>query len=791
MAHVQEPFQRGADAVAVAPASFLNAYEIINAADLSWPVNIYAVDLKDGEPQTHDKRGKVRDIIWKLRKQHANLCKRAGFVVDISPRLVAVPAGWNLPVPINTTEYSVSLQRCYSAQASEEGDRPIVEGILRDAIKWHFKSNASLDLGPLWQDYNDFCQYPIESPEQYLMCRRFGCSAEVLSGGLWVLQVCVSTATIDGRTFEDYYRDGEVHLLAQRLEAKRRDRVNRQNRPIAVRVLRHHRAGSSELKALDLEDFDRVLDHAKLAAPEQRALAASELRCKQFNKPSVGVPLGEMRLILDTEITREEHSETIIEPGEREELMGRVRRFLNGAAAFGHTLELSPQPVDAGSMQSVFILPPRVQVCDSNGGVAMVEAPAEASAQALESRAKERARYIRRNGFLVRRPINPALAWPASLGKERGERMRRDLEFLSSKQGIEAKFGFILYNDVEDLRRKLDDRGNDTLLAVLPEASYSPYGADDTHEKLKRVIEVPSQCIHHDNTLPEEWVAKPWRELKGAQPRLAKAVQNRYALCLGNLLVKHHWFPFAPASPFRYNVHVGLDVGGVHDTHAMACIGYGFHRPLDLLLFLPEEIPIDVQKKEPIPSNCLYRGLLALFERVRAELAAYGVTPDLDMVLFYRDGPLLGDGDAWNERGAIERLHAELVRRGWASDSAIWTALEIMKGAEGWRLLSNDGEVTNPLVGKCLFPFEDERTALVCTTGAPYLPQGTAQPLKVHIVDISGQANRDDVLSDLVWGSDMCFSKPDMGMKLPWVLHVADTGALQRSRSYKITGITA
>jgi hypothetical protein len=32
---------------------------------------------------------------------------------------------------------------------------------------------------------------------------------------------------------------------------------------------------------------------------------------------------------------------------------------------------------------------------------------------------------------------------------------------------------------------------------------------------------------------------------------------------------------------------------------------------------------------------------------------------------------------------------------------------------------------------------------------------------------------------DLIWEADMCFSKPDIGMSLPWILHVADTGALQ------------
>jgi hypothetical protein len=48
----------------------------------------------------------------------------------------------------------------------------------------------------------------------------------------------------------------------------------------------------------------------------------------------------------------------------------------------------------------------------------------------------------------------------------------------------------------------------------------------------------------------------------------------------------------------------------------------------------------------------------------------------------------------------------------------------------------------------------------------------------------------DRVLRDLVWQADMCFTKVDMGMSLPWVLQVADQGALQLSRSYQITGIT-
>ncbi|HWE36676.1 MAG TPA: hypothetical protein VG406_08920 [Isosphaeraceae bacterium] len=113
-----------------------------------------------------------------------------------------------------------------------------------------------------------------------------------------------------------------------------------------------------------------------------------------------------------------------------------------------------------------------------------------------------------------------------------------------------------------------------------------------------------------------------------------------------------------------------------------------------------------------------------------------------------------------------------------------------MKQAEDWRLMRLTNEITNPLVGYCLMPFDDEDTALVCTTGAPYLTQGTAGPLKVAIVEVHGASRRDDVLRDLIWSADLCFTKVDMSLRLPWVLHVADAGALQSARSYKITGVT-
>lgn len=268
-------------------------------------------------------------------------------------------------------------------------------------------------------------------------------------------------------------------------------------------------------------------------------------------------------------------------------------------------------------------------------------------------------------------------------------------------------------------------------------------------------------------------------------------MRNRLDLTVLNLLVKHNWVPFAPAEPYNFNVHIGLDVGGVHNTNAVACVGYGFSTSTAELVFRLDEIPIPVSKKEPIPTRALRAGLLEIFERIAETLEDAGGQFDLSRVLVHRDGRLLGRVDAWNETDAFRELYRDAEGRGWIRSEPQWAALEIMKGAEGLRVFEMIPQPANPLVGRCTFPFAERNLALVSTTGRPYLPQGTAAPLKVRMVDIVGETVFQDALRDLVWQCDLGFTKPDMGFSLPWVLHVADAGALQLSRSYKVTGIAA
>jgi hypothetical protein len=50
------------------------------------------------------------------------------------------------------------------------------------------------------------------------------------------------------------------------------------------------------------------------------------------------VPLAELRLVLDAQITQEDHGETIIDPDDRFSWAQRLRDFVNGTEVAGKPL---------------------------------------------------------------------------------------------------------------------------------------------------------------------------------------------------------------------------------------------------------------------------------------------------------------------------------------------------------------------------------------------------------------------------------------------------------------------
>ena len=776
-------------------AEFLNAYRIHNREDLSWEVAIYKIVQLNGDQSKNEDRGKIKDIMWDLRGQYTGQCPGYGFIFNVDKTTVAIPKNWNIPQQNNFQEYQVTRHCEFKAQMSNPSHQAIVKGILRESIKRHFKDNGSVSkIGPLWQDYNNFCQMPdLTKPNQGIIhYRKFNVSPELLDNNRWVLQIAITTPSIDGRTFANYYNNGEVKRLAEMIQLKRENRLTRQNMPTEIRVW--HSPKDATATVLELDNPDEIITHATFDSSDQIAQANQTILCKRYKKSPISVPLNEVRFIPDSGIAQERHRETIIAPDERTNWYDILRDFLNGLDAYEKTINLAELPVDTRSLYSLQFKPPALRVNLSPKGINLIPDPTDGSPRELKRRRGRLVDHIRKNGYLQRRPINPLLVYPQSFGEECARRLKSDLNWLVTQNGLNFRFETQCgYQTVHDIKQEVEQGKYDTLFAVLPERHYKKHIDTSMHEKIKQEISIPSQCIHHDNTLPQEWVGCRPGEFRAAQPHKAREVQDHYQQCLLNLLVKHHWVPFAPAEPFHYNVHLGIDVGGVHNNRVMICAGYGFAQPSDGLTFLPKEVNIQTQKAEPIPDRDFYSGLLSLLDELYQGLIDAGIEkPDFNRALFFRDGRLGGQGDHWNEKETLDKLHKELRRRGWIDDNALWTALEISKTAARWRvLLRSNNNIGNPTVGRCFFPFTDKNTAIICTTGEPYLPrQGTASPLLVRVHNIYGTANPKDPLRDLFWETDMCFSKIDTGTKLPWVLHVANGGALQLSKAYQITGVT-
>jgi hypothetical protein len=613
----------------------------------------------------------------------------------------------------------------------------------------------------------------------------------IVGGDRFALRISVRTVCLDGRTLDYYYREGKVAELAEMIESKQSSGSDRKGNPFGIHVwLDESTDNKTTAKQLELTDPARIVAAAKRSPLEQRRLADSTVLCADFKKPPNEVSLTKLRLVLNTDITSEQHRETIISPHERWRLQSSVRDYLENLTVVGKAARLAPDPISIDSFACVDIRPPIIRVLNEWQQPVLLDALSEFSFEALKERAKNRMRAVERNGFLRSLDINPALAWPSSFPPERARWMQRDLNHILTSRKIKFQFALVRFTNVEDLRKKLADAGHDAVLVVLPEHSSQSGRPNDTHEQLKKRLDIPSKCIHHDNTLSEHLVSRPVRDLDEPAKREFNQTKQKYRLTLDHLLIKHGWIPFEPAEPFHFNVHVGLDVGGRRNDTVVACLGYGFTAADQQLTFFTQQIHVEKGKAEPIPTDSLLTGLLQLFEQVHADAKNAGVALDYESVLFIRDGAMLATGDEWNERDALKRLRERLVSDRLATSASRWAVAEIHKRAEEWRLFDKVGDtIKNPLVGRCIYDFKRPNEGLLTTTGRPYLFQGTAQVLKVVTSNLSGSSTFRDIVQDVSWEADLGFTRPDMGRGLPWVLHGADSGALHASKGYRLIGL--
>jgi hypothetical protein len=187
---------------------------------------------------------------------------------------------------------------------------------------------------------------------------------------------------------------------------------------------------------------------------------------------------------------------------ERVQLCKSLRDLLDGTEVFGGGfLQLSASPVDASAFPGQLVAPPPLRLRARNGDL-IIPAPERVTRNDLQDRARRRADQIRDHGFLEARPITPLLACPRAYGPARAKRLQQDLNRIWADQRFHYRFDrFELYRDEKELRRHVEQGEYDAVLVVLPEDSRQGQHDHDTHERIKQTLDVPSQCIHHDNTL--------------------------------------------------------------------------------------------------------------------------------------------------------------------------------------------------------------------------------------------------------------------------------------------------
>ncbi|MCD0174475.1 hypothetical protein IHN32_00700 [Deinococcus sp. 14RED07] len=746
----------------------LNAYELLNDP-LQWQVNVYRVDDLNAVPG--DAHRDFKALMYRYaRRQRA---REQGPFWTLDAHHVAAPLGCVLSDgDIEGVRITTLPQR--TVDATDVDAEPLVREILKSATRAALRNSA---FSQLIQEGTRFIEQPSAQTRRGTVhhCRRYEVRpmAVQLSSGVrrWVLQLLVDTVTLDGRSVSDYYRRGEVDLLADMVEAKRRNRWRKSGGPTAIRALYLPEGGTGQFGPL--VNPERFKQDADLTATQQKERTDDGHSCLLFRRGEqveTEVPGQTLHVVLDTQLTGQSHDDTILDVQDRLAHYRTLRAALHDAPAYGVTLALRQ---NLAQVASQVIAPPPLRLTGRT-----LPAPSDTGFRTLQDRYRARKAHVRAQGYLHRMDINPLVAVPAQYGQERGTALVRDLQAISQRQGLELRFaGPILYTTVQEIQEQLGH--HDALIAVLPEGHRASQHSDDMHEQIKRTLSVTSQCIHHDNT----------RQALSRDARQARGAQHNYEAIVENLLVKHGWVPFLPAAPAQYNVRFGIDVGGVRNDRVMVCLGYGFGAATPI--FHAEEIKVDRAQAEPIQDGPLYRGMLALLSQVRAVIDAKRIKPDFEHVLFLRDGDSNGEAGIWQERDAFARLHAEFKQQGWISDQASWVLVEVSKRAAGWRQLRvEDGRTINPLVGTVSFPFADPHQALISTTGSPTLDQGTAQPLLVTMTPVSGPFNPEVVVRDLVWEADLGFTKLDQGYALPFTLHVADSGALQLSRTYDITGLT-
>lgn len=200
------------------PSLFLNGFKLDLPSRTPWRVSLYTVTPEDDASIEHVNRGAIKNAVWRYKFSNPSQCSGThSFVLDIDESTVAVPTTWNIPKGTVSEGYSIVPDQDVVVSLDDPKHNLIVSRLLKVAFSRVFKNMTDTPLGPLWQNYNDFCQIPgvNKEPQDYLFCRKFRIEVLPLAGRRWCTQVRLSTQTVDGKTFAEHANSKEHSPLSE------------------------------------------------------------------------------------------------------------------------------------------------------------------------------------------------------------------------------------------------------------------------------------------------------------------------------------------------------------------------------------------------------------------------------------------------------------------------------------------------------------------------------------------------------------------------------------------------
>jgi hypothetical protein len=239
------------------------------------------------------------------------------------------------------------------------------------------------------------------------------------------------------------------------------------------------------------------------------------------------------------------------------------------------------------------------------------------------------------------------------------------------------------------------------------------------------------------------------------------------AVALNKVLLTNERWPFGLATPSHADITIGIDVK--HHTAGYIVINKNGNRIWTLA-------PIMSRQKEQLSTAQVRECLIEILNKE----VDRNNEPILSIVI-HRDGRMY-ECEIEGAKQAIETLKSQ----GVLLKDATLTILEISKSAPAslrlFDLKDRSGEVSgveNPQIGCYHILGKD---GYICSTGKPFLKQGTVQPL--HVRYIEGVLSFEQCLEDIYFLTCLTWTKPDDCSRYPITTKINDRRLSEDASEY-------